>query len=238
MELLRTPQQTFLGILQCDGYQAYQTYCNKNEGLELIGCWAHVRRKFYEARAHKPKLSGWFLKQIQNLYQIEAKLREHAADPAERERVRHHESLPIYRRLGKALWKIKASHKVLPKNPLGIAIDYALGQWSKLKKCFRDGRLEIDNNLIENGIRPTAVGKKNWLFMGSEAAGQTNAIWYTLIESCRRRGLDAWGYLEWIFTELPTVKVTQNTFASYTPAAYAAMLSAAEKSALKEAAAS
>lgn len=88
-----------------------------------------------------------------------------------------------------------------------------------------DGRLEIDNNLIENGIRPTKLGAKNWLFMGSEAAGQTNAIWYTLIESCRRRKIDPWKYLVWIFEELPKVKVTADTFASYTPKAYAKSLS-------------
>jgi hypothetical protein len=81
--------------------------------------------------------------------------------------------------------------------------------------------LEIDNNLIENGIRPTKLGAKNWLFMGSETAGQTNAIWYTLIESCRRRRVDPWKYLVWIFEELPRVKVTAQTFTNYTPKAYA-----------------
>ena len=111
------------------------------------------------------------------------------------------------------------------KSNLGKAIDYALGQWPKLERCFLDGRLEIDNNLIENGIRPTKLGAKNWLFMGSETAGQTNAIWYTLIESCRRRRVDPWKYLVWIFEELPKVKVTAGIFASYTPKAYAKSLS-------------
>jgi hypothetical protein len=214
----------FRGILQCDGYPAYETYRNQSEGIELIACWAHVRRKFYEAKDHQPKLTGWFLRQVQNLYTIEAQLRQQRAGPAQRERIRCHQSLPIYQRLGKALWKIKASRKVLPKSPLGKAIDYTLGQWPKLERCFRDGRLELDNNLIENGIRSTAVGKKNWLFMGSERAGQTNAIWFTLIESCRRRGLDPWAYLVWIFEELPAVKVKADTFAAYTPGAYASKL--------------
>jgi transposase len=223
--LLQTPSQTFCGILQCDGYQAYETYRKQREDVELIGCWAHVRRKFFEAKDHKPKLTAWFLRQIQNLYQIEAQLRQHRAGLAERERVRICQSLPIYRRLGKALWKIKAARHILPKSNLGKAIDYALGQWPKLERCFLDGRLEIDNNLIENGIRPTKLGAKNWLFMGSETAGQTNAIWYTLIESCRRRKVDPWKYLVWIFEELPKVKVTAGTFASYTPKAYAKSLS-------------
>lgn len=222
--LLQTPQQTFRGILQCDGYVAYETYRNQQEDIELIGCWAHVRRKFYEAKDHKPKLTGWFLEQIGNLYCIESELRSKRAGSAERERVRHWQSLPIYRRLGKALRKIKTQRKALPQSPLGKAIDYALGQWPKLEACFKDGRLEIDNNLIENGIRPTKLGAKNWLFMGSEEAGQTNAIWYSLIESCRRRKIDPWKYLVWIFEELPRIQVTAATFAQHTPAAYAEKL--------------
>jgi len=224
-DLLQKRKNSFLGTLQCDGYQAYETYQSQHpEEIELIGCWAHVRRKFYEAREQQPKLSGWFLKQIRNLYAIEAKLRQQRAGPRERERVRSHQSLPIYHRLGKALHLITIKRKVLPQSNLGKAIHYTLGQWGKLSGCFTDGQVEIDNNLIENGIRPTKLGAKNWLFMGSEAAGQSNAIWYTLIESCRRRRLDPWKYLVWIFGELPKEKVTANTFASYTPKAYAAHL--------------
>ena len=155
---------------------------------------------------------------------IEAKLRKQRAGPAQRERTRCHQSRPIYQRLGKALRLIKISHKILPKSQLGRAIDYALGQWTKLEPCFRDGRIEIDNNLIENGIRPTKLGAKNWLFMGSERSGQTNAIWYTLIESCRRRQLDPWKYLVWIFEELPKTKVVATTFSDHTPEAYAKKL--------------
>jgi transposase len=222
--LLQTAEQNFCGILQSDGYQAYETYRNQNADIQLIGCWAHIRRKFYEAKDHKPKLSGWFLRQIQHLYHIEAQLRQQRAGPAQRGRVRACQSLPIYRRLGKALLTIRTKRTILPQSTLGKAIDYALGQWSKLEHCFKDGRVEIDNNLIENGIRPTKLGAKNWLFMGSETAGQTNAIWYTLIESCRRRKIDPWKYLVWIFEELPAVKVTASTFEQYTPEAYASRM--------------
>ena len=213
-----------LPILQCDGYSAYEAYQKKAENIELIGCWAHVRRKFYEARTYKPGISNWILKHIQNLYAVESKLKKRRAGPAERERVRAAESLPIYRRLEKGLQQLTMKRKVLPQSNLGTAISYALGQWSKLEACFLDGRLEVDNNLIENGIRPTKLGAKNWLFMGSEYAGQTNAIWYTLIESCRRRKVDPWKYLVWIFTQLPKVKVQKNTFAQHTPEAYAKTL--------------
>lgn len=218
-QLLQTPNKTFLGILQTDGYQAYRAYAAQKENLELVGCCTHVRRKFHEAREQKPKLSGWILNQISNLYHIESRLRKQRAGPRLREHIRRTQSLPIYRRIGKALPTIR--RKVLPKSNLGKAIDYALGQWLRLERCFTDGRLEIDNNLIENGIRPTKVGAKNWLFMGSEQSGQSNAIWYTLIESCRRRQLDPWRYLVWIFEELPKLKVKRDTFAGYTPEAYA-----------------
>lgn len=100
--LLQTARQTFCGILQCDGYQAYETYHKQREDIELIGCWAHVRRKFFEAKDHKPKLTAWFLRQIQNLYQIEAQLRQGRVAPAERERVRISQSLPIYRIWGQS----------------------------------------------------------------------------------------------------------------------------------------
>ena len=220
-QLLQTQNQRFTGILQCDGYRAYEAYQQKTGELELIGCWAHVRRKFFEARAYKPKISNWIIKHIQNLYTIESKLRKQRAGPAERERVRSIESLPIYRRLEKGLYQLTLKRKVLPQSNLGTAISYALGQWSKLEKCFLDGRLEIDNNLIENGIRPTKLGAKNWLFMGSEHAGQSNAIWYSVIESCRRRRVDPWQYLVWIFSELPKLKVKKATFAQHTPEAYA-----------------
>lgn len=227
--LLQSAEQNFIGILQCDAYKAYNSYQNQrnqqSREIHLIGCWAHVRRKFFEAKEYKPKLTAWILKQINNLYQIEAELRKNKAGASEREAIRIWKSIPIYKRLGKALRILKMKRKVLPKSNLGMAIDYALGEWSKLELCFRDGRLEIDNNLIENGIRPTKLGAKNWLFMGSATAGKTNAIWYTLIESCRRRKLNPRDYLVWLFDELPSIKVKKDTFSQYTPKAYTEKLS-------------
>lgn len=219
--LLRSDHHCFIGTLQTDAYRAYQSYQNTINGLlTLIACLAHIRRKFYEARGQRPKLSGWFLRQIRHLYVIEADLRRRRAGPAERERVRNLESLPIYHRVKNALEIIIKTRRVLPKSGLGKALSYAQSNWEKLEPCFTDGRYEIDNNLVENGIRPTKLGAKNWLFMGSATAGKTNAIWFTLIESCRRRKLDPWKYLVWIFTELPKLKVNATTFHNHTPKAY------------------
>jgi transposase len=190
----------FAGTLQSDGYAAYRVLANGRGGaIELAGCWAHVRRKFYEAIETSPKLAGWIVRQIQHLYQVEAGLREHQAGPKLRAARRAHQSRPIVERLQRALTKLKTSGRHLPQSPLAGAIEYSLGLWSTLTVYLADGQVEIDNNLVENAIRPTAVGKKNWLFVGDADAGERSAIIYTLIESCRRRGLNPYAYLKYHF---------------------------------------
>ncbi len=136
-----------------------------------MGAWL-TRGAAFEAREQAPKVSGWFLRQIQNLYRIESALRDQKAGPALRQAVRAHQSRPIVERIHRALVRFKTLGRFLPKSLLGEAIDYALGQWSTLQVYLGNGRVEIDNNLVENAIRPTALGKKNWLFVGEAGAGQ------------------------------------------------------------------
>lgn len=210
---------TFTGTIQCDGYAAYRAFANgRDQTITLAGCWAHARRRFYEARESSPRLAGWLLNQIQQLYRIEARLREHRAGPALREAIRASESRPVVKRIERALLKLKASGRHLPQSPLGTAMDYALGQWRTLEIYLGDGRVEIDNNLVENAIRPTAIGKKNWLFFGDADAGQRSAIVYTLIECCRRRGQDSFAYLRDVLSRLPTM--TNRQIKDVTPAAW------------------
>jgi transposase len=210
---------TFTGTIQCDGYAAYRAFAHgRSQPITLAGCWAHVRRKFYEARESAPRLAGWWLNQIQHLYRIEACLREQRAGPALRAAVRASESRPIVKRIERTLRKLKASGRQLPQSPLGTAMDYTLGLWRTLEVYLGDGRVEIDNNLVENAIRPTAIGKKNWLFIGEADAGQRSAIIYTLIESCRRRGLDPFAYLRDVLTRLPNM--TNRQIPEVTPAAW------------------
>lgn len=141
----------FTGTLQCDGYAAYRAFANsRGQSIELAGCWAHVRRKFYEAMESSPKTAGWIVRQIQHLYQVESALREHRAGPKLRAAVRAHQSQPIVVRLQRVLAKLKANGRHLPQSPLAGAIDYALGLWSTLTVYLADGRVEIDNNLVEN----------------------------------------------------------------------------------------
>jgi transposase len=195
----------FVGILQSDGYSAYRTFAGRRSGIELAGCWAHVRRKFYEAREQSPQVAGWLLRQIQNLYRIEAQLRDHHAGPWLRHAIRASQSRPVVERFQWALVRLKRSGRYLPQSLLGQAMDYTLGQWPTLEVYLADGRVELDNNLVENAIRPTAIGKKNWLFIGDAEAGQRSAIIYTVVESCRRRGLDPFAYLRDVLTRLPNM---------------------------------
>jgi transposase len=213
----------FSGTVQCDGYSAYRAFANGRDGaIELAGCWAHVRRKFHEALEQSPKTAGWIMRQIQHLYRVEARLRESrdgGSGPRLRAAVRAHESKPIVERLERALIRLRSSGRHLPQSLLGVAIDYALGQWQTLDVYLDDGRVEIDNNLVENAIRPPALGKKNWLFMGDADAGERGAIIYTVIESCRRRGLDPYAYLKDVLSRLP--RMTNHQIPTVTPAAWA-----------------
>jgi len=151
---------SFTGTVQCDGYVSYRTFASRHgQPIALAGCWAHVRRKFHAALESSPRLAGWCLRQIQNLYQIEARLRDQRAGPQLRAAVRASQSRMIVRRLERALLKLKGNKRCLPQSPLGEAMDYTLGIWSTLEVYLDDGRVEIDNNLVENAIRPTAIGK-------------------------------------------------------------------------------
>lgn len=208
----------FTGTVQCDGYAAYPAFTRQHpRPLTLAGCWAHVRRKFHEARDQSPKLTGWLLRQLQHLYRVEAELRELRAGPALRAAVRASQSRMLVERLHCVLLRVQA--QVLPQSLLGQAISYTLGQWPTLTVYLGDGRVEIDNNLVENAIRPTALGKKNWLFVGAETAGDRSAVLYTIIESCRRRGLDPYAYLKDVLTRLPAM--TNHQVAEITPANWA-----------------
>ena len=210
----------FAGILQSDGYGAYPAFVKRRNGLiQQAGCMAHVRRKFHEAIAEAPRSAGWFHRQIQYLYRVESSLRERGAGPNLRAAERAWKSVPVQERIYRALIRLKQSGRHLPQSLMGKAIDYALGQWSTLQVWLTDGRVQIDNNLVENSIRPSALGKKNWLFIGEAEAGDRGAILYTLIESCRRRGIDPLAYLRDVLTRLPSM--TNWQIKDVTPEAWA-----------------
>ncbi len=141
-----------------------------------MGCHAHVRRKFFEAKDQSPELSGRLLNQIGQLYRIEKELRQQRAGPALREAIRASQSRPIHQRFRRAVDLLARRRSILPQSLLGKALRYALNQWEPLTVYLGDGRVEIDNNSTENAIRPTKLGAKNWMFIGRGEAGGTTAI--------------------------------------------------------------
>jgi hypothetical protein len=206
----------FKGQLQTDGYGVYESLARERNGeLVLIGCWAHARRGFHAALG-EGRAAAWIMGQIGQLYAGEKALREHRAGPDLRAAVRVWQSQPVLRRLRRALELIR--RRVLPKSLLGQAIDYTLSRWEALTRYVADGRLEIDNNLCENAIRPTAIGKKNFLFIGHPEAGQRSAVIYSVLGSCRRLGINPAEYLQDIFERLPKAKTSE--VKSLTPAAW------------------
>lgn len=208
---------SFQGYLQRDGYAAYGTLANApNSGLISCGCLAHGRRKFVDALLDEPEQARWFVEEIRKLYVIEAHARAEGFLPEQR--------LALRQQLAPSIWAgIKArseelSPHLLPQSPLGKAVRYALNEWEPWQVYLTDGRLEIDNNLIENAIRPSAVGKKNYLFIGHPEAGWRSAVIYSVLVSCRRRGMDPWAYLKDVFTRLPSAKMKD--IAEFVPACW------------------
>ena len=198
----------FSGIIQCDGYGAYPAFAKRHgRPITLAACWAHARREFVEASQTGANKADALLivRLIGHLYAIETRLREHRASAKLRAVIRAAESQPVMERIGAILkhWKKRRRH--LPASQMGKAIDYTLTVWNGLRVFVGNGRIEIDNNAVENAIRPTAVGKKNWLFIGDAEAGERSAIVFTVIEACRRRGIDPFEYLRDVFTRMPTL---------------------------------
>ena len=200
----------FNGTVQCDGYDAYSRLAQRSgQAIKLAYCWAHVRRKYDEALESSPRTAAWLVKQIQLLYRIESRLRESNAGPALRQAVRASQSKPVVERIKKACTTLVRNKRFLPKSAIANALEYTLAQMPGLEVYLEDGKIEIDNNLIENAIRPTALGKKNWLFIGEVDAGDRSAIIYTVVESCRRRRIDPYAYLKDVLTRLPQMTMQQ-----------------------------
>lgn len=187
----------FEGRLQSDGYSAYQTLLGKMPGLTPFYCWAHVRRKFVESIEANGAEAAWYVAEIQRLYRVERELREGKVSCLERAPFRQEHSRPVLEGIKARLERDLASSEILPSSPLGKAIRYTLPLWPGLVRYTEEGNgeVEIDNNQVENAIRPTAVGKKNWLFIGHPNAGQTSAIIYTIVENCRMWDIDPMAYL-------------------------------------------
>lgn len=197
----------FKGYLQRDGYRVYAALSQQNPGLVAVGCWSHVRRKFIEALEEGTPPAREIVDEIRKLYLVERHARDQCLSAEARLELRRQVAGPILAALKPRLESIVPS--CLPQSPLGKACKYALNEWEALNRCLVDGRLEIDNNLTENAIRPSAVGKKNWLFIGHPEAGWRSAVIYSVIVSCRRRGINPWEYVRDVLTRLPAMKQSE-----------------------------
>jgi transposase len=191
----------YAGYVQADAYNGYDALFAKGHAIE-VACWAHTRRKFFDAQDSDPARAAEVLVLIGDLYKIEARAKEENRERDQIKALRQKESQPILEVIEKrlALWE----PQVLPKSPIGQAIGYAQGQWQALNRYLDDGLLDIDNNLAERTLRMVAIGRKNWLFVGHDNGGHRAAIIYSLVASCRLCGLDPFAYLRDVLERIST----------------------------------
>jgi len=189
----------YKGNFVSDAYGGYEELF-RVEDIVNIGCWTHARRYFKNAQDTHPKAATEILTRIARLYKIEEKIKRSGVD--ERLRARQKESRPELARI--FLWLRKNRQGFLPQSPMSQAIEYALKIRRRLTRYTKDGRLPIDNNLAENAIRPVALGRKNWLFLGSENGGHAAAILMTFCTSCRKNKINTWEYLKDVLQRINT----------------------------------
>jgi transposase len=188
------------GYLQSDAYAGYDGLHAR--GLVEVGCWAHARRKFHEARTSAPERSHAAIAWIGRLYSVEREARDGGWDDARLTAARAERSRPLLESFG--AWLEGEARKVLPKSPVGEAIAYAQSNWTALVRYLESPYLSIDNNATENAIRPIAVGRKNWLHLGSDRGGRTAATLLSLVQSCKALGNEPFAYLRDVLDRVST----------------------------------
>ena len=189
----------FHGAIQTDGYGVYD-YFEYQDNVTLLGCMAHVRRKFTDAQNTHPQLAAQAVKWIEVLYKLEANLKAEGADFERIATERQTKAIPIMDAMEK--WMQNVHTQCTPSDSMGKAIDYAYKLWPRLKRYALDGRYHIDNNPVERSQRPSVIGRKNYLFSKNDSGAVDNAIFYSLIESCDLVGLEPLKWLTDVLTNL------------------------------------
>lgn len=184
--------ENFQGYLQTDGYGTYEAF-DKVDGITLMHCMAHARRMFNEALNNDEARASHAMEQIQILYAVERELRESNCSFDQRKALRQERSVPVLEALGE--WMKEQYLEVTPKSAIGKALAYSIERWQRLSIYTQDGMLNIDNNPVENSIRPVAIGRKNYLFAGSHEAAQRSAMLYSLLGSCKMHGIEPYQWL-------------------------------------------
>jgi transposase len=193
----------FNGYLQADAFGGYDGVYAR--GVMEVACWAHARRKFVEAEGTDAVRAAEAIARIRLLYDIEDRARKWSA--VARAGLRQREAMPLLESF--RTWLEQVQKEVLPKSPLGQALTYVRNQWAALNVYLTDGDLAIDNNAAERALRGTAIGRKNWLFWGSEPGGHTAAVLTSFIATCQRHQINPWLYLKDVLTRMPTCPETE-----------------------------
>lgn len=196
----------YQGALQTDGYAAYSIFEEK-KGVLPLGCMAHVRRKFETALATTPQAQK-ALDYIALLYMLEGNLKEEGADHEQIRKEREQKAYPILQQMES--WMKDAFKSCTPKSPLGKAISYAFGMWPRISRYCKEGYFHIDNNAVENTIRPIVLGRKNYLFSGNDSGAEDNCIFYTLLGSCLQAGIEPHKWLTSTLEKIPTLQAPIN----------------------------
>ena len=196
---------TWKGFLQADAYAGYDKLYARGDVIE-VACWAHARRKYFDAQESDPARSLWMLEMIRRLYAVESEAAGRDAptakgEPSLRLLLRQSQSAPILEQI--RLWLIEQQTQVLPRSPIAQAMGYALNQWPALVVYTSDSRLSIDNNVAERALRRVAIGRKNWLFAGHDESAQGQAVLWSLIAGAQRHEIDVQLYLRSVLAHLP-----------------------------------
>jgi transposase len=198
--------KNYKGALQTDGYAAYSIFEEK-QGVLPLGCMAHVRRKFENALATTPQAKQ-ALDYITLLYMLEGNLKAADADYEQIRREREEKAYPILQQM--EAWMKQTYNNCTPKSPLGKAISYAFGMWPRVSRYCKEGYYQIDNNGVENAIRPITLGRKNYLFSGNDSGAEDNCIFYTLLGSCLQAGIEPHKWLTSTLEKIPTLQTPIN----------------------------
>lgn len=189
----------FKGVIQTDGWQVYEKIAAKQKDITQICCLAHARRKFTDAQAYDKELAGYALTRFNELYAIERKCKDQQLDHDQIREIRQKESVPILDDLHK--W-MQQQYQTLPSAPITAALKYSLERWDRLSYYVNDGMLNPDNNPVERNIRPIALGRKNFLFAGSEKGAHRLAMLYSLIGTCAMNDVNPYEWLKDIFERI------------------------------------
>jgi transposase len=194
----------FQGYLQTDAYASYESVVLESAGRIIpVGCWAHARRDFFDARVNQPREAHYVLGLIAQLYDIEDEIRLASSD--ERLDARQKRSVPILDRL--EVYLCQQQKDALPKSKYGQAIGYALNHWSELRQFTANGVLEIDNNISERTLRLCAIGRKNWMFLGSDRGGEAAAICFSILANAKRYSIEPFAYVRALLVALSSDQV-------------------------------